>query len=162
MPSTKQMESRMLDFPEPLSPVMALKDGSKPDTTVRVAYDLKPSITTSSMYMAAGAPQEPRRSWFEVMLRLTLSWLQSGIGRWPSRCLCLPRSTAAAPAMLLCCVKCAKIRFTSIGPLRLSSDDCDDLHSSTSGAAGGSDGDGRPTFIGHRSSPPHRDHRQAI
>lgn len=55
MPSTKQMESRMLDLPEPLSPVMALKEGSKPETTVRVAYDLKPSITTSSMYMAAAA-----------------------------------------------------------------------------------------------------------
>jgi hypothetical protein len=52
MPRTKQMESRMLDLPEPLRPVMALKDGSKPDTTVRVAYDLKPSITISSMYMA--------------------------------------------------------------------------------------------------------------
>lgn len=29
MPRTKQMESRMLDLPEPLRPVMALKWGSK-------------------------------------------------------------------------------------------------------------------------------------
>jgi hypothetical protein len=28
MPSTKQMESRMFDLPEPLRPVMALKCGS--------------------------------------------------------------------------------------------------------------------------------------
>ena len=36
MPSTKQMPSRMLDFPDPFSPVMALNCGSKLDTTVRV------------------------------------------------------------------------------------------------------------------------------
>ena len=37
MPSTKQMESKMLDFPEPFRPVMALNCVSKPDTTVRLA-----------------------------------------------------------------------------------------------------------------------------
>ena len=37
MPSTKQMESRMLLLPDPLRPVMALNCGSKPETTVRVA-----------------------------------------------------------------------------------------------------------------------------
>jgi hypothetical protein len=51
MPRTKQMESRMLDLPDPLRPVMALKKGSKPDTTVRVAYDLKPSRHISLMYI---------------------------------------------------------------------------------------------------------------
>jgi hypothetical protein len=47
------MESRMLLLPEPFSPVIALKNGSKFGTTVRCAYDLKPSSTTSSMYIAA-------------------------------------------------------------------------------------------------------------
>ena len=37
MPSTKQMESRMLDLPEPFRPVMALKRGSNAGTTVRCA-----------------------------------------------------------------------------------------------------------------------------
>lgn len=43
MPRTKQMLSRMLLLPLPLRPVMALKKGSKAGTTVRCAYDLKPS-----------------------------------------------------------------------------------------------------------------------
>ena len=34
LPRTKQMESRMLDFPVPLRPVMALNWGSNPVTTV--------------------------------------------------------------------------------------------------------------------------------
>eukprot|EP01046_Picozoa_sp_COSAG06_P091265 COSAG06_NODE_37550_length_434_cov_0.570149_1_plen_54_part_10 len=38
----------MFDFPDPFSPVMALNSGSKPETVVRTAYDLKPSSTTSS------------------------------------------------------------------------------------------------------------------
>lgn len=61
MPSTKQMESRILDLPEPLRPVIELKDSSlwvcvnwrsargregdvayHPEITVRTAYDLKP------------------------------------------------------------------------------------------------------------------------
>ena len=37
MPSTKQMASSTLDFPLPLSPVIALKRSSQPETTVRVA-----------------------------------------------------------------------------------------------------------------------------
>ena len=53
MPSTKQMESRTFDLPLPFRPVMALKAGSKPETTVRVAYDLKPSSTISMMYILA-------------------------------------------------------------------------------------------------------------
>lgn len=65
MPSTKQMASRMLDLPLPLSPVMELKLSSlqsasararrlcgvvalesdyHPDITVRTAYDLKPCL----------------------------------------------------------------------------------------------------------------------
>mmetsp|Transcript_4456 Transcript_4456/g.19104 ORF Transcript_4456/g.19104 Transcript_4456/m.19104 type:complete len:100 (+) Transcript_4456:3906-4205(+) len=47
------MESRILDFPDPFSPVMALNDGSKPDTTVRDAYDLNPSTMTSSIYISS-------------------------------------------------------------------------------------------------------------
>jgi len=30
IPSTKQIASRILDFPEPFNPVMALNDSSKP------------------------------------------------------------------------------------------------------------------------------------
>ena len=56
MPRTKQMESKMFDLPEPLRPVMALNCGSRDGTTVRFAYDLKPSIVISSTYMAAPAP----------------------------------------------------------------------------------------------------------
>ena len=37
MPSTKQMESKMFDLPDPLSPVIALNNGSNPGTTVRLA-----------------------------------------------------------------------------------------------------------------------------
>ena len=47
MPSTKQMASKIFDFPLPFNPVIALKRGSNPLTTVRVAYDLKPSIIIS-------------------------------------------------------------------------------------------------------------------
>ena len=52
MPSTKQMASRMLDLPLPLRPVMALNSESKPEISVREAYDLKPSSTIPLMYMA--------------------------------------------------------------------------------------------------------------
>lgn len=43
------MESRMLDFPLPLRPVMALKSGSNPIISVLCAYDLKPSMTIDLM-----------------------------------------------------------------------------------------------------------------
>lgn len=36
------MASRILLFPDPFSPVMALKDGSQPVICVRTGYDLKP------------------------------------------------------------------------------------------------------------------------
>ena len=57
IPSTKQIASRIFDFPEPFNPVMALKDSSNPDMSaswqskvllslpvivVRTGYDLKP------------------------------------------------------------------------------------------------------------------------
>lgn len=51
IPSTKQMASRMLLLPEPFRPVMALNRGSNAGTTVRCAYDLNPSMHTSSTYM---------------------------------------------------------------------------------------------------------------
>lgn len=44
MPSTKHIESRILDFPLPFKPVIALNDGSKSRIIVRLPYDLKPSI----------------------------------------------------------------------------------------------------------------------
>lgn len=49
IPSTKQMESRILDFPVPFKPVMALNLGSKFGIVTRVAYDLNPSRVISSM-----------------------------------------------------------------------------------------------------------------
>lgn len=57
MPITKHRESRMLDLPLPLSPVMALKPGSKFVRQTRCAYDLKPSMLTSLMYMVLPAQQ---------------------------------------------------------------------------------------------------------
>ena len=41
----------MFDLPLPFNPVIALNCGSKPETVVRVAYDLKPSITICLMYI---------------------------------------------------------------------------------------------------------------
>lgn len=41
----------MLDLPLPFKPVIALNWGSNPAIVVRVAYDLKPSITTCLMYI---------------------------------------------------------------------------------------------------------------
>lgn len=37
MPSTKHIESRMFDLPDPLRPVIALNVGSQPEITVRTA-----------------------------------------------------------------------------------------------------------------------------
>lgn len=51
IPSKKQIESSMLDLPLPFKPVIALNWGSNPAMVVRVAYDLKPSITTCLMYI---------------------------------------------------------------------------------------------------------------
>lgn len=39
----------MFDLPEPFKPVIALNLGSKPDITVLVEYDLKPSNIISSI-----------------------------------------------------------------------------------------------------------------
>lgn len=49
MPNTKHIESRMLDLPLPLRPVIALNCGSKAGTVTRCAYDLKPSMVISSI-----------------------------------------------------------------------------------------------------------------
>jgi len=68
MPSTKQMASRMLLLPLPLSPVIALKPGSKPLRVTRWAYDLKPSIMTSRMYILRAG----RREW-RLFSRLPVS-----------------------------------------------------------------------------------------
>eukprot|EP00967_Tisochrysis_lutea_P131188 scaffold227790_cov28-Tisochrysis_lutea.AAC.2 len=62
MPSTKQIESRTLDLPEPFSPVIALNCASNPEITVRVAYDLNPSRMISMICMPAlGAMGERRQ-----------------------------------------------------------------------------------------------------
>ncbi len=60
MPSTKQIESKIFDLPEPLSPVIALNSRSKPLTTVRTAYDLNPSSTISFKCMASATPRDRR------------------------------------------------------------------------------------------------------
>lgn len=54
IPKTKHIESRIFDFPLPLRPVMELKVSSHPEMTVRTAYDLKPSMTTSTTLIVAG------------------------------------------------------------------------------------------------------------
>lgn len=41
----------MFDFPEPFRPVIQLKELSHPEMTVRVAYDLKPSMMSSSTFI---------------------------------------------------------------------------------------------------------------
>ena len=53
IPRTKHMESSIFDFPLPLRPVIELKLSSQPLITVRTAYDLKPSMTTSTTLMIA-------------------------------------------------------------------------------------------------------------
>ena len=47
MPITKQIASKMFDFPEPLSPVMALNWGSRSFRSVRTEKLLNPSMTIS-------------------------------------------------------------------------------------------------------------------
>ena len=42
IPRTKHIASRMLDFPDPLRPVIALNEGSQPVIVVRTGYDLNP------------------------------------------------------------------------------------------------------------------------
>ena len=51
------MLSRIFDLPLPLSPVMALKLQSNPDTSVLWAYDLNPSKTIFFMYIFVTAPK---------------------------------------------------------------------------------------------------------
>lgn len=51
MPSTKQIESSIFDLPVPLRPVMAVNSLSKPSISVRLPYDLKPSIINFLMYI---------------------------------------------------------------------------------------------------------------
>lgn len=51
IPNRKQMESKMLDFPLPFSPVIALNSGSNPIISVLCAYDLKPSTTMDFIYI---------------------------------------------------------------------------------------------------------------
>jgi hypothetical protein len=50
--NTKQVRedaghTNIFDLPEPFNPVIAVNDESQPLITVRLAYDLNPSITTS-------------------------------------------------------------------------------------------------------------------
>jgi hypothetical protein len=52
IPRTKQMASRMLDLPEPLRPVIALKDASQPEIVVRTGYDLNPLCVRVSQHRA--------------------------------------------------------------------------------------------------------------
>ena len=69
MPSTKQMLSRMLLFPDPFSPVIALNSRSNPLTVVRTAYDLKPSSTISSRCIPAVVRPRTRACRLERLLQ---------------------------------------------------------------------------------------------
>ena len=51
IPRRKQILSNILDLPLPFKPVIALKSGSNPLTSVRLAYDLKPSSTIPFIYI---------------------------------------------------------------------------------------------------------------
>ena len=51
IPSKKQIESKILDFPLPFKPVIALNWGSNPLISVLCAYDLKPSTTIDLIYI---------------------------------------------------------------------------------------------------------------
>ena len=53
IPSTKHIESKIFDLPEPFRPVIELKLSSQPLMTVLTAYDLKPSMTTSMTLILA-------------------------------------------------------------------------------------------------------------
>jgi len=53
IPRTKHIASRIFDFPLPLRPVIELKLSSQPLMTVRTAYDLKPSTTSSIILILA-------------------------------------------------------------------------------------------------------------
>ena len=68
------MESRMFDLPEPFKPVIALKDESKSEISVRVAYDLKPSRMTFVIYIVAQSHIELRHS-----TNVTKLWKQKKI-----------------------------------------------------------------------------------
>ena len=50
----------MFDLPDPFNPVIALNSESQPEMTVLVAYDLKPSMIISWMYI--GGEWQERRS----------------------------------------------------------------------------------------------------
>lgn len=80
MPSKKQIESRILLFPDPFSPVIALKSGSKSLISVRRAYDLNPSSSMLFMYIFCWR----FRFLFFKTLKSTF-WIKdykSGVVRW--------------------------------------------------------------------------------
>lgn len=57
-PSTKHIASKMLDLPEPLRPVIALKEASHPVICVRTGYDLKPDMDHSVVAQYIGGSEE--------------------------------------------------------------------------------------------------------
>lgn len=67
MPRTKQIESKMLDFPLPFNPVMALNWGSNPGISTRCAYDLKPSKLISFTYMVSSVAVVITGSWLPLV-----------------------------------------------------------------------------------------------
>lgn len=80
IPKTKQIESKMLDLPDPFKPVMALKNGSKPETTVLVAYDLNPSKQISLIYMVTTESKK-----FPERVDIKTLENGSGTGLWRSK-----------------------------------------------------------------------------
>lgn len=72
MPNTKHIESRILDFPLPFKPVIALNDGSKPLMTVRLPYDLKPSIDMLFMYILSNHSKTTTQPAIQIKIQLTV------------------------------------------------------------------------------------------
>lgn len=99
MPKTKQMESRILDLPLPLRPVMELKVSSlracqrswmscarrgnvvyHPEITVRWAYDLKPCGVVSHGSLSCGRGCRRTSIIISVTLMVTgLAWSSSWV-----------------------------------------------------------------------------------
>lgn len=101
MPRTKQIESRMFDFPLPLSPVMELKLSSldrsvvarnfpslvriyHPEITVRTAYDLKPWKTVRLIHHQITVKSHLT----SIITSITLILVDAGLQRRISWILC--------------------------------------------------------------------------
>lgn len=81
MPSTKHIESRIFDFPLPFKPVIALNDGSKPSITVRLPYDLKPSIDMLFMYMLLNHNKSTTQPAIQIKTTVVFNFYYNSLSR---------------------------------------------------------------------------------